>query len=161
MLHLPERDLLTNAQRVNQLWYSIITTFCSLQQKLYFQPLPSTKYTTECIANPILVELFSPWFKGFKRDIPPTSIERDDFRSLDWNSSGAKREAYRRKDASWRRMLVVQPPVIKLTHTMRFHWGERTYAGRFEIGDRVMESIYKGKKTFSEGRSWAFIRFEM
>lgn len=157
MMYLPERDLLINAQRVNQLWHSVITTFCSLTQKLYFQPLPLTKDITESIANPILLELFPPWFRSFERDVPYTSIQRKDFRNLDWNSSKAKREAYRRKDASWRRMLVVQPPIIEITHTAISHQEERTCTRWSGIGDRIMYSKRKVKETIPEGRSEASI----
>lgn len=161
LLHLPERDLLVNAQRVSQLWHSIITTFRSLQQKLYFQPLPSTEYTTESIPNPILQELFPPWFRSFERNVPRTFIGRDHFRNLDWNSSEAKREAYKRKDASWRRMLVAQPPVLEMTHTNRYHLGDRRFVRgeRPGTGERIMFMVNSGTTAIPEGGSGPFMRF--
>lgn len=35
-------------------------------------------------------------------------------KDLDWNSSPKKSQAYERKEASWRRMLIVQPAVTTL-----------------------------------------------
>src|SRR5580700_1018744 len=57
LLHLPERDLLVNAQRVSQLWNAIITTSPTLQRILYFQPFPSED-SIKCTVNPILLLLF-------------------------------------------------------------------------------------------------------
>lgn len=150
MIYLPERDLLVNAQRVNRLWRSIITTFSTLQQKLYFLPIPPTKDNAEGIVNPILLELFPPWFKGFERNTSRASINRDDFRNLDWNSSIAKREAYRRKDASWRHMLVIQPPISRLSGTLNY--GSRCHYSKADIvGTVILDSIHKGKGRTPEG----------
>jgi hypothetical protein len=41
------------------------------------------------------------------------------FWRLDWNSSKERAEAHARKEASWRRMLVAQPPVQDLIVKMR------------------------------------------
>jgi hypothetical protein len=134
LLHLPERDLLVNAQRVSQLWNAIITTSPTLQRILYFQPFPSED-SIKCTVNPILLLLFFPWFRSFERDTPPDYIKRLDFRNLDWNSSNAKQEAYRRKDASWRRMLVVQPPVLNIYIARKYYIGgpTETFKGKVKI----------------------------
>ena len=149
MIHLPERDVLVNAQQVCRLWHSLIATSPTLQQILGFQPSQSTKTSQEGIVNPILASCFFPWFRSFEIDAPRNAIERLDFRNLDWNCSPRKREAYRRKDASWRRMLAVQPPVQYFSIIQRFHDGHRYPPTR--QGRRLMVESLKGKVIFQEG----------
>ena len=64
--------------------------------------------------------------------------ERHDFRSLmklDWYRSEARTEAYRRKEASWRRMLVCQPPLreFKLRKSAEYDGGTEVQMGVVEV----------------------------
>lgn len=51
-----------------------------------------------------------------------------------------------RKDASWRRMLVVQAPVPEICIMARYHDGSR-----FPGGPRIMPECIRGKATILEG----------
>ncbi|KAJ5387907.1 hypothetical protein N7509_010448 [Penicillium cosmopolitanum] len=115
LLHLDIRTLLVSAQRVCQTWTVLVQTSPAIQQALFFRS-QENKWHTESISNPIynplLVEAFRPFF-------PSAEAERDgkeeninfSFKALDMLSSPQKKSAYMRKEASWRKMLLRQPPV--------------------------------------------------
>ena len=130
LILLPLRSLLLS-QRVCRTFKLLIDSSPSLQRALYFRPAPSASFRRQ-ERNHLLAEVFAPWFPSTTRPVtgmrrrdlrnpdwnssnrPGTHTERQDLRNLDWNSSDEKREAYMRSGASWRRMLVAQPPLRKL-----------------------------------------------
>ncbi|GME22633.1 f-box domain protein [Neofusicoccum parvum] len=137
LLHLPMRDLLL-AQRVCQTFRTLVRTSPTLQQALFFKPLPATalpqpsspsylrshpsrKPTAESWErNPLLIPDFWPWFD---RDDPtnkysPTLRDPDTLKTL---PLATERRVWLRPEASWRRMLVVQPPVGQLEMMRMFH----------------------------------------
>lgn len=151
MMYLPERHLLAYAQRVSRLWHSLVNLSPTLQQKLYFQPITpsnSNGHAINSVVNPILDELFAPWFRSFGRNTLSTSITLFDFRNMDWNSSLLKREAYRRKEASWRRMLVAQPPVLDVSRRSRCDIN-----GGFHGGPMRPREYWDRTATILEGKS--------
>lgn len=133
LLHLDIRTLLVSAQRVCQTWTVLVQTSPAIQQALFFRS-QENKWHTESISNPIynplLVEAFRPFFPSV-HEYPPihnnnenanefqAEAERDgkeeninfSFKALDMLSSTPKKSAYMRKEASWRKMLLRQPPV--------------------------------------------------
>ena len=120
LLQLPIRDLLVSAQQVSQGWNIIIQSSPAIQEALFFQP-PRTS-DQEQIFNPLLQTSFAPWFNNHD-EINTQWISGITFHDLDWNRTVAKRHAYARKEASWRKMLLVKPAikqldVVKLTHAM-------------------------------------------
>lgn len=119
LLQLPLKDLLVNGQRVNRLFHDVITSSRSLQQALFFRPIRDAS-TMKVRTNPLLRKKFPPWFEN-KWLMSRTFVLSDHkhFWRLDWNSSKERAEAYARKEASWRRMLVAQPPVQDLIVKMR------------------------------------------
>lgn len=109
---LLEVDLLTllvSGQRVCQKWHALIHTSPSLQQALYFKPCtetannqPMSSYTK---SHPLLIRNFpnllqQTWY------LPEYALALDLAR-LPTN----KKESFLRKGASWRRMLLSQPPM--------------------------------------------------
>jgi hypothetical protein len=119
LLQLPLEDLLINAQRVNHLFHDLITSSRSLQQALFFRPSQDNSYG-EVHYNSLLQKKFPPWFED-KWLIARTYrlSHHKHFWRLDWNSSKERTDAYARKEASWRRMLVAQPPVQDLIVKVR------------------------------------------
>jgi len=114
LLELSLKDLLLNAQRVSRLFHDVIASSQSIQQALYFRPILDVS-KTKTRTNPLLRKKFPPWFED--KWLMPRAYALSDhkhFWRLDWNSNKERTEAYARKDASWRRMLVVQPPVQEL-----------------------------------------------
>ncbi|KAI9841697.1 MAG: hypothetical protein M1837_000429 [Sclerophora amabilis] len=124
LIQLPPRDLLVHAQCVSRAFHSLITSSPSLQQALYFRGKPGEAGRAAEL-NPLLKETFPPWYKDVRALASWYDWARDeDLETMEWNSSDQKRAAYARSDASWRRMLVVQPPVatlkvIRTLHHMR------------------------------------------
>ncbi|KAK7920894.1 hypothetical protein PG985_008916 [Apiospora marii] len=134
LLHVDERTLLVSAQRVNKRWRDIITNSSCLQKKLFLMPDDSDAAARDPQHNPLLAETFPFCFDDLtaypsgarrvvwaKSDIfaarPPVFKQRQhnpltqlpQWRQL-W--SRRRRAALGQPQASWRRMLVHQPPAI-------------------------------------------------
>ncbi|KAJ7606936.1 hypothetical protein DFH06DRAFT_1347711 [Mycena polygramma] len=104
--HLPMRSLLVAAPLVSKTWQAI-TLSPILQRALFFQPDP-TAASADPIQNPLLAEVFSPFFapveEGDKRRWPNNVAA---IMAMPWSKAP---DAFRRREASWRRMRVRQPP---------------------------------------------------
>ncbi|PYH42454.1 F-box protein, partial [Aspergillus saccharolyticus JOP 1030-1] len=114
LLQLDMRTLLTAAQLVCHEWRALITQSCRLQEKLFFRP----RMHGPPVPNPLLAEVFPLVFPPSPPPLPGrvALAEKSGFRNLTfryldmiWNPR--KQAAYTRTDASWRRMLIRQPPV--------------------------------------------------
>ncbi|KAI1368202.1 hypothetical protein F5Y08DRAFT_10842 [Xylaria arbuscula] len=145
LLHLDMRTLLTSAQLVNRQWHELITTSPVLQQALYFEPIASS--SDPATQNPLLSELFPYWFREESRcegsETPgPALIGREEFSGLPM-ARKSRRHAFMYPRASWRRMLVRQPPVLKLGRWTTAHgqWGD---SHEMEI-DEVPEGLRMGR----------------
>jgi hypothetical protein len=139
LLWLPLEDLLVNTPLVCQAWNKL-TKGPALQQALFFQSIPRSADQTPRF-NPLLREVFRPWFEK-KRDLHGRGEE---FRTLHWNRSPRQRAAYSRREASWRRMLPVQPPAVIFQVSAIIHsmMGPRGRVGRLQFEDGVrMGTLY-------------------
>ncbi|KAJ7899789.1 hypothetical protein B0H13DRAFT_2196040, partial [Mycena leptocephala] len=119
LAHLPIRDLLVTAPLVSKMWQAI-TLSPTLQRALFFEPDP-TASASHPIKNPLLVELFQPFFAPSTARQYPWPGTATSILAMPWAQAP---EAFKRADASWRRMLVTQPPaqtmvVIQESHGMR------------------------------------------
>ncbi|KAI8945490.1 hypothetical protein F4801DRAFT_124818 [Xylaria longipes] len=117
LLQLDMRTLLTSAQLVSRQWHELITSSPALKQALYFEPVPWA--SGSATQNPLLAEVFPPWFPEETKDEqvdgtkPPKMINREDFRSLPM-AKASRRHAFMHPSATWRHMLVQQPPILSL-----------------------------------------------
>ncbi|KAJ6517241.1 hypothetical protein C8R47DRAFT_1254655 [Mycena vitilis] len=109
--HLPMRILLVTAPLVSKTWQAV-TLSPILQQALFFQP--DLAFAAHPIQNPLLVELFPPFFTPKHWLWPDTKA----FTAMPWAKAP---DAFRRAEASWRRMLVRQPPVQTMQLIDRCH----------------------------------------
>lgn len=100
LLHSDMRTILTGAQRTCRFWNNVIQEFPSIQKHLFFTPIEEGD--VKKIPNPLLAELFPSFF--FRERTRFTN------ESLDMVKNTHKAAAYLREEASWRRMLVQQPP---------------------------------------------------
>lgn len=112
LLHLPQRDLLL-AQRVCKRWHAVINRSNHIQQALYFLPRPpATSSSSQPVINPLLTNAFAGYFQFL------TGEESIGAYTSTWGClllcSTEKRWQQRivREEASWRRMLMTQPPVF-------------------------------------------------
>lgn len=108
-LHLTQGEIL-RVQRVSRFWCDTISESPSLQHKLFFQPLPASKAVGKRPEfNPIVEALF-PFL--FEMHAFPSAwiIESEAEKTVQhWAGNPARRRAVFRPEASWRRMLPVQP----------------------------------------------------
>jgi hypothetical protein len=117
---LPIRNLFLVAPLVSKTWQAVARTPV-LQRAIFFEPDPSATVPTQ---NPLLVEIFSPFFAQANEESSwPGSVST--IQAMQWAKNP---NAFKRADASWRRMLVTQPPVQSMAMT-------RT-AGRHSLSGR-------------------------
>lgn len=105
LLQLDLRTLLTAAQRTCRYWHSLVRDSPSLQKHLYFMPDENVSKSW----NPLLAEVFPSFFS--RNGGSAAGFGRFTFATFDMIQSPDKITAYNRKEASWRRMLVQQPPI--------------------------------------------------
>ncbi|KOS40770.1 hypothetical protein ACN38_g8357 [Penicillium nordicum] len=105
-----DEQTLLLAQRVCQRWAHCIRDSRILQQALFFQPKqPTLPKTTIPRQNPLLAVKFPYWFPDVCQSSRNTAFGAGDMQEfLD------KHGAWLHPSASWRRMLVQQPPAMSL-----------------------------------------------
>ncbi|KAF2749804.1 hypothetical protein M011DRAFT_524452 [Sporormia fimetaria CBS 119925] len=115
LLCLPPRDLLL-AQLISRHFHSLITNSPLIQPALFFRPAPSKPNTTPT-TNPLLAEHFPHFFtvhEDARRSWQLPSFEK--LMRMPWISSlqtstvSRTQTPFLRREASWRRMLLMQPP---------------------------------------------------
>ena len=113
-------ETLFNAQRVSKRWHQIISTSSVLQQNLYLQSCPSSDPKQERVFNPLLLKHFEPILKrGEKYHFDEGCLDYSSLTvpgmSITHMKGGRKvHKAFVRRGASWRRMLVAQPPITAI-----------------------------------------------
>jgi hypothetical protein len=189
LMNLPMQDLLVNGLRINRTWNATISTSPTLQQHLFFAPtVQSLNDEPKWTKNPLLTEKFPTWFndirmtKRFFIDVntlqdaidifhytdnagPYKSYSFTDIGTLARADLGARSEVYCRPEASWRRMLVTQPPVkllkIVTASNVRKRWGRKREMKEFGnkgglrmgfVYDFVIEEIHSSYARF--GLQW-------
>lgn len=113
LAHLPIKDLLY-AQLISRYFEASITTSPRLQHSLYLRAKPdpaagqsSSEKPNDWTLNPLLQKHFIPWFvrPGNRWQMASHSA----LEALPALRDATKREPFLRAEASWRRMLLVQP----------------------------------------------------
>jgi hypothetical protein len=110
----------------------------SLQKALYFTPIENTP-AQEKVQNPLLVEQFPALFRVIDPDDPEDGYEYDEptIAEFAMMKNPSKLAAYLRSEASWRRMLIQQPPVCNfgVSTYSTGGWGFGYYFFEFPVGD--------------------------
>lgn len=109
------RTLLTSAQRVCRDWVNLISKSPSIQKALFFTPIKDSEWGMEKrFINPLLEETFPSFFPARGRP----KYYKFNFSDLPMTKNALAMAQFVRKEASWRKMLVQQPPVsgIGLLH---------------------------------------------
>lgn len=107
LLNLDMRSLLTSAPRVCRQWRDVIRGSIWLQRALFFECEEKPSGSNEVTFNPLLVELF-PILFDFAGAPSPRGLNDLAIEAL---PIGRRRVAFYRRNASWRRMHMRQPPV--------------------------------------------------
>ncbi|KAJ7224031.1 hypothetical protein B0H12DRAFT_286447 [Mycena haematopus] len=127
LAHLSMRDLLITAPLVSKTWHSVTLT-PTLQRILFFQT--DTNFSCR-VENPLLAELFPPFFTSEASD-HWSSPNSKSIESMSWAKAP---DVFRRPEASWRRMLVTQPPAPRLVVTERCHGQVGDFMRRAVLND--------------------------
>ncbi|PMD32557.1 hypothetical protein L207DRAFT_518480 [Hyaloscypha variabilis F] len=133
LLNCQPRYLLVDAQRVNRTWHSTVRCSPALQRSLFFEICPRND-NREPEFNPLVSAAFPPFFKHNPDVEDDAKWTQESLSRMDWNSSLLKRDAYSRKEASWRQMLVLQPPIMEVD--IFKSWSSMTGMGK--IRGRIM-----------------------
>ncbi|KAK8015072.1 hypothetical protein PG990_008368 [Apiospora arundinis] len=124
------RDLLL-LQRVSIAFRDVIRSSTPIQQKLFLAPVAqgTTVSGQETVPNPLLMDIFHPLYDDVLPFGPAvradmvTSLRASPGRGLPLGSAAKvkqrKEEALNRRGASWRSMLLSQPPPRRLKYTNR------------------------------------------
>jgi hypothetical protein len=121
LLCLDMQSLLTQAKRVCRSWHELINRSVQIQQALFYKPEPTpptthgvdTRAPLNMRQNPLFRQFFQPWFVDWIKHGDKT-WQSTDLDALDLFKQSAvykNRDAFLRKGASWRTMLVTQPPL--------------------------------------------------
>ena len=120
LLQCDPHTLLTSAQRVCHRWHACIATSPAIQRHLFLRPIdimssaPTSQSTRA--ANPLLEHPFSLWMQHSR---PETGFVTLDEMLARLPTAAAAADpgcenAFLRSGASWRHMLVAQPPITSL-----------------------------------------------
>ncbi|KAJ5639421.1 HET domain protein [Penicillium longicatenatum] len=105
------RTLLTSAQRVCRNWLNLINKSPSIQKALFFTPIADSEWgMNEKTLNPLLTETFASIFPAEDRSV----YYKFNFSDLAMTKDAASMDRFVRKNASWRKMLVQQPPIPEI-----------------------------------------------
>lgn len=106
LVYLPMKDLLL-AQRVSSGWRDLIKSSPVLQQQLFMRPIPQNLSDDDNNPmreyNPLLIQHMPAWFRRSGKSTPRS------IHNVPW-AKDASRLAFLRREASWRNMLLAQPP---------------------------------------------------
>lgn len=118
LLHLPLSQLLMTAQLVCSFFHETVADSPMLQQALFFMPTSMDKpYFSR--PNPMLTHRINSHFIDERENRSP-GVEDTKWpfdgalKQLNWEEWIKKHRKYTVRGASWRRMLVVQPPIQDL-----------------------------------------------
>ncbi|KAJ6505376.1 hypothetical protein C8R45DRAFT_894667 [Mycena sanguinolenta] len=149
LAQLPMRILLVTAPLVSKTWQAITLT-PTVQRALFLLPDPSS----EPVQNPLLAELFPPFFptesEGQSQRCTPETIS-----ALPWAKAP---DAFKRAEASWRRMLVTQPPAqtMAITETRSTRGGRSQRHAVFKDPALSMGVLYDLAVKFIDRQSSSF-----
>jgi hypothetical protein len=141
LLNIPPRDLLVDVQRVNRTWHNTAKGSPAIQRLLFFEPCPEYE-NRDPEFSVLLNEAFPPFFNHNPDDDEHPKWTQESLSRIDWNSGPAKRDAYSRKEASWRQMLVVQPPITRIN--IFKSWSSMTGLGKVKGKIARLEGLRMG-----------------
>ena len=114
LIQLPIKDLLTHAQRVSRTWRATVKNSTRLQRALFISPVPSTPLEL------IDTTYGSLWVARESNLRPITVLENPYYWSILATITYGHHKAglYAYAEASWRQMLVTQPPLSVLLYRL-------------------------------------------
>ena len=111
LARVDRRTLLTSAQRVSRSWLDMISNSPSIQKALFFTPIRNSEWGMKRkFFNPLLIEVFPSFFPA-RDGLQGSWFPLCNLPMIEDVSLMARLV---RKDASWRKMLVRQPPIFEI-----------------------------------------------
>lgn len=147
------RSILTVVNRVCRLWNHIIRDSPQLQRLLFFRPDTSLNTTEKSRAQTRMNSLLLSHFGGLLTSTPARTVQSVSFPNQD-DAQGIK--------ASWRRMLMQQPParnigIWKIKTGLPFEHGFDITSQMLEMDDKQgvsMEMLVERVNQLGLGSSW-------
>ncbi|OAL53481.1 hypothetical protein IQ07DRAFT_585392 [Pyrenochaeta sp. DS3sAY3a] len=144
LLQLTPLHHLLHAQLISSSFHEAIRDSPRLQQRLFLRAQPRNPKDEKLTLNPLLRKHFLPFFL-----VPVNRFSMPDYsalQNLDWVSCPRQKAAFLRADASWRRMLIVQPPpralrVVQFTHAMRADFKDEAHVS---FADEAAQGVTMG-----------------
>ncbi|PVH90409.1 hypothetical protein DM02DRAFT_678628 [Periconia macrospinosa] len=162
LLHLPMKDVLL-AQRVCRGWREVIRSSPALQEHLFMRAKPRKDSSEIPIRelNPLLIEHMSMWFSAVGKSQPVQGVSWATVQDVPWANTDA-RLAFLRRDASWRNMLLAQPPftIFEWGKSVHVYGGDSLKVGSVEQPDGVrMSYVYDAavNSTRNNGRFYTLM----
>ncbi|KAK7931813.1 hypothetical protein PG985_002525 [Apiospora marii] len=123
LAHLDMRDLLL-LQRVSVAFRDVIQNSTPLQQKMFFLPIAgeTTAPGDGTVPNPLLMQAFFPLFIDALLPSSHPTVNTDTYHTglraaaAAWSEPQRRQDAFNRRGASWRSMLLSQPPPARLKY---------------------------------------------
>lgn len=106
LLEVDMVTLLVSAQRVSKAWKDLIKSSIAIQQKLFFKAATSGPVEK----NPLLKKYLTPFYESEVREKAPDWTHAKVIAEAPFAKNA---EAFRRSGASWREMLLQQPPQFR------------------------------------------------
>ncbi|KAI1344929.1 hypothetical protein F5Y15DRAFT_410615 [Xylariaceae sp. FL0016] len=152
LVKVPIRTLLVSATRVSKFWNTVINTSPSLQQTLFFAPESSSDDL--CYQQTRPNPFFEDWIHHEDAQPEISTHLRNSSRETDILSL-LKNDSWKYPDASWRRMLLEQPP--RELHILTGHiYGKRLPPQRLYQCTRLsqprMKALFSAMVTSVMGR---------
>jgi hypothetical protein len=136
---------LLHAQLVSKHWHDIISTSPLLQQNLYLKPRPSANIEQHRIVNPLLLKHFEPILRPRKsyyyldRVLTHSTLAVPGMSIANMKDGRRVHQAFIRRGASWRKMLVAQPPITSIGYVNRINrdadWRLLSFPEGLRMGD--------------------------
>jgi hypothetical protein len=148
LVQVDMRTLLASGQRVCHAWTNLIRTSRSLQRALFFTPIREPEWATaEKTLNPLLAETFPGIFPANANDDDDDDDERFAYRGLPMAKDAETMNRFVRPNASWRRMLVQQPPLrdIGLFHILSTRIGLRVKRSTIPVSLPLLPNLQQGR----------------
>lgn len=154
---------LLHAQLVSKHWHDMISTSPLLQQNLFLKPRPSVNTEEPSIFNPLLLKHFERMLKGresYHNTMHYSTTAMFDMSIANMKDGRKVHKAFIRRDASWRRMLVAQPPITSIGYAGKVNddenWSLLPFPEGLRMGDlydMVFQAIW-GKPGEAHGSAY-------
>jgi hypothetical protein len=156
--HLPPHALLF-AQLISRSFHTAVTTSPTLQRLLFLRAAPLDAPHTWTL-NPLLRDLFTPFFVFGLSAYGTVQQDHSSIRLMKCFATKGSNDVFLSKDATWRSMLVLQPPpkVLKVTRFVHAQardiaWDTTLDCGKSLAGGVTMGVVYDIAESYTRGIS--------